>query len=108
MPLLPSLSSPHIAVTIVTPLPLPPPSSLQVCFLGFSEIVCELSIAFYPSYKELQAGEGGPGGRLGRSPSSEQVGGDGESNGVDSCVTVMAQQEIEGSSSIDQHDGGCL
>ena len=93
-----------MALTIT--IPLPPP--LQFCFLEFSEIVCDLSIAFYPSYKRLLAGEGGPGGRLGRSPSSEQVGGDGESKGLDSCVTVMAQQEIEGSSSIDQQDGGCL
>ena len=59
-----------------------------------------------PTTRDCRLARENQGGRLGRSPSSELVGEPGTLKGPYSCVT--SQQEIEGSISIDQQDGGCI
>lgn len=81
----------------------PTPTS-QVCFLEFSEIVCDLSCAFYSSHKQQQAGEGdgagdgaggGAGGRLGKAPSGEQQRVAEEVTKQESHMSTSSQQEGE-------------
>ena len=97
----------HMTVTWLSPpspLPLPPP---QVCFLEFSEIVCDLSYAFYPRYKRQQLGGGGKGDSLGRAPSGEQEGEAGEVEDQDSHLGTSSQPEREDSFHLDHQEGGC-
>ena len=79
-----------------------------MCFLEFSEIVCDLSCGFYPSYKRQQAGAGREaggevGGSLGRAPSAEQKGEAEEVEDQAPHMNTVSQQEGEGSL---DHQGG--
>lgn len=60
--------------------------------------MCDLSCAFYPSYKQQQAGEGGGAGdRLGKAPSGEQQRVAEEVTNQELHMSTSSQQEYEGS-----------
>ena len=79
-----------------------------MCFLEFSEVVCDLSCAFYPSYKQQQAAkEGGAGGSLGKAPSGKQEGKAVEVTDQDAHMSTISQHEGEWSRNhLEWREGG--